>query len=116
MAPGTDWLPLFWKRQGWPVAFGTMALFGLRRAFGLQAEGMVTTGPYRFSRNPQLLGGWLMVLGMLAYQPSLYALGWVLIWALIGHWMITVEEEHLQRLFGEAYQRYRQATPRYLLW
>lgn len=95
-------------------AFGTMIWFGIRRAFGVMVEGIVRRGPYRFTRNPQMIGGWLMVLGVFVYSPSLNNLGWVLIWAIIGHWMVTTEETHLQRVFGEEYERYCEETPRYL--
>ncbi|MEN8172896.1 MAG: isoprenylcysteine carboxylmethyltransferase family protein [Chloroflexota bacterium] len=119
-----DWLPNgTWNRLaalglellGMAWAFGIMFWFGLKRAFGLEVKGLVSTGPYRFTRNPQMLGGWLMVLGVLVYMPSLYNLGWVLIWALIGHWMVTNEEIHLRRVFGEEYEHYSEKTPRYLI-
>jgi protein-S-isoprenylcysteine O-methyltransferase Ste14 len=119
-----DWLPNgTWNRlaalvltaMGMIIAFGTMIWFGLRRAFGLKVRGIVTTGLYRFSRNPQMVGGWLMVLGVFVYLPSLYNLGWVLIWAVIGHWMVAQEEIHLRRMFGEEYQAYCDQTPRYLI-
>ena len=73
-----DW-PWFWKLDsrssvlppiglacialGMALAFGTMSWFGLRRAFGLQVDALIQTGPYRVSRNPQILGGALMVIG-----------------------------------------------------
>jgi protein-S-isoprenylcysteine O-methyltransferase Ste14 len=97
------------------LAFGTMLWFGLRRAFGLKVEGIIKVGPYRFSRNPQMLGGWLMVLGVFLYQPSLYNLGWVLMWVLIGHWMIEQEETHLRRQFGKEFESYCAETPRYII-
>ena len=118
-----DWLPNgTWNRLtalvlvllGMVVAFGTMFWFGLRRAFGLEVKGIIRIGPYRFTRNPQMLGGWLMVLGVLVYLPSVYHLGWLLIWAVIGHWMVTTEETHLRRVFGEEYERYCEETPRYI--
>lgn len=118
-----DWLPNgTWNRLaalvmvilGLGGAFGTMFWFGLPRAFGFQVNKIVRTGPYRYSRNPQMVLGWLAVLGVWVYRPSLYAVGWVLIWALIGHWMISVEEGHLRRVFGQDYQDYCADTPRYL--
>lgn len=117
-----DWLPNgTWNRLvalilvclGMMVAFGTMIWFGLRRAFGLTVKGMVKIGPYRYSRNPQMLGGWMMVFGVFVYQPSLYNLGWVLIWAVIGQWMVINEEIHLRRQYGEEFERYCAETPRY---
>lgn len=41
-------------------------------------------------------------------------LGWVLMYALIGHWMIITEEEHLGRVFGGDYNEYCKEVPRYL--
>jgi protein-S-isoprenylcysteine O-methyltransferase Ste14 len=61
-----------------------------------------------------MLGGWLMVLGVFVYLPSVYNLGWLLIWAVIGHWMVTTEETHLRRVFGEEYEQYCEETPRYI--
>jgi protein-S-isoprenylcysteine O-methyltransferase Ste14 len=118
-----DWLPNgTWNRLlalvlvflGMVVAFSTMIWFGLGCAFGLEVKGIVKTGPYRYSRNPQILGGWIMVLGVFVYRPSLYNLGWVLIWAIIGHWMVTIEEIHLHQQFGEEFENYTAETPRYL--
>ena len=74
------------------LAFGTMGWFGIGRAFGMRVEGLLRSGPYRFSRNPQMVGGWLMVLGVVVYRPSAYAAGWVVIWVLLGHWMITAKK------------------------
>jgi len=117
-----DWMPNgTWNRLaalvlvclGMIVAFGTMIWFGMARAIGSKVEGLVKSGPYRYSRNPQMVGGWLMVVGVFVYQPSLYSLGWMFIWAIIGHWMVTNEEIHLHRQFGEDFNRYCVTTPRY---
>ena len=99
---------------GFVVAFGTMAWFGLRRAFGVQASGLVQSGPYRLSRNPQILGGYLLVLGVALQSPSLYSLGWIILYGIIGHMMIVTEEEYLAREYGTAYERYAEEVPRYL--
>jgi protein-S-isoprenylcysteine O-methyltransferase Ste14 len=55
-----------------------------------------------------------MVFGVFVYLPSFFNLGWVLIWALIGHWMVTNEEIHLRRVFGEEFEDYCEKTPRYI--
>lgn len=39
---------------GFIVAFGTMAWFGIGKAFGLGAEDLTRQGPYKVSRNPQI--------------------------------------------------------------
>ena len=119
-----DWLPNgTWNRLvaivllvvGMVLAFGTMAWFGMGRAFGVQVRGLKRTGVYRFSRYPQMVGGWLMVLGVFFYEPSAYGIGWLILWGFLGHWMVTTEETHLQRVFGDEYNRYVRETPRYLV-
>ncbi|NCF69480.1 MAG: hypothetical protein GWP61_26305 [Chloroflexi bacterium] len=70
---------------GFAVAFGTMFWFGLRRAFGFKSNGLICSGPYRYSRNPQILGGYLLVIGVSLQRPSLYALLWTALYAIIGH-------------------------------
>lgn len=95
-------------------AFGTMLWFGLRRAFGLQVKGLIQGGPYRMTRNPQLVGGSLLVLGTVVLWPSWYAAGWAVLYGVVGHLMVLTEEEHLQKVFGEEYVRYCQRVPRYV--
>lgn len=99
---------------GFVVAFGTMGWFGVQRAFGFQAEGLICTGPYRITRNPQILGGYLLVIGVTVQWPSWYSVIWIGLYGLIGHWMVMTEEEQLQRIFGETYEGYCRQTPRYI--
>lgn len=100
--------------MGFIAAFGTMAWFGMGKAFGVIVEGITTQGPYKISRNPQILGGYLMILGTVLQWPSLYAVVWLVMYGLISHWMVMTEEEHLYRIFGEEYQKYCSEVPRYL--
>lgn len=100
---------------GFLAVFGTMAWFGIGKAFGLNISGLTRQGTYKVSRNPQILGGYLLVIGTAIQWLSLYSLGWVLLYAVIGHWMIITEEEHLLRVFGEEYERYWAEVPRYLI-
>jgi protein-S-isoprenylcysteine O-methyltransferase Ste14 len=99
---------------GLASAFGTMLWFGLRRAFGLQVNALKQTGPYRVTRNPQIVGGSLLVIGSAVLWPSWYALGWVVLYAVVAHMMVFTEEEHLRAVFGQEYERYCQRVPRYL--
>jgi len=101
---------------GFLVAFGTMGWFGMRRAFGIEAKGLISTGPYRFTRNPQILGGYLMVIGVTVQWPSWFSIIWIVLYGVIVHWMVITEEEHLQASLGEEYVRYCHQVPRYLFW
>jgi len=100
---------------GFVFAFGTMAWFGFQRAFGFETQGLIRTGPYRITRNPQILGGYLLVMGTTLQWPSWFAVVWIILYGLIGHWMVLSEEEHLHAIFGEEYRLYCEQTPRYLL-
>lgn len=35
-------------------------------------------------------------------------------YALISHWMVITEEEHLAKVFGDIYEQYCSEVPRYL--
>ena len=100
--------------MGCIVAFGTMAWFGIERAFGLIVGDFITQGPYHYTRNPQVLGGYLLVIGVVLQWPSLQAVVWLVVYGLISHWMVITEEEHLTQVFGEVYLQYCAETPRYL--
>jgi protein-S-isoprenylcysteine O-methyltransferase Ste14 len=54
-------------------------------------------------------------MGTFMQWPSWYAAGWVLMYAVISHWMVITEEEHLQAIFGEEYAAYQKAVPRYIV-
>ena len=99
---------------GMAIAFGTMAWFGLRRAFGLQVDALLQTGAYLYSRNPQIVGGALMVTGVALLWPHWYAVMWLVLYFWISHLMVLTEEEHLAQVFGEEYKAYCAKTPRYL--
>ena len=99
---------------GLASAFGTMFWFGLRRAFGLEVNALKQTGPYRVTRNPQIVGGSLLVIGSAVLWPSWYALGWVVLYAVVAHMMVLTEEEHLQKAYGDEYRQYCQQVPRYI--
>ena len=100
---------------GFLVAFGTMTWFGIGKAFGLNVDGLTKRGPYKISRNPQILGGYFLVIGTALQLPSIYSIGWVLMYAIISHWMVITEEEHLFRVYGEEYEKYCSRVPRYLI-
>ena len=75
---------------------------------------LVTTGIYRFSRNPAFLGFDFMYLGvMLMYFNGLTVL--FTIYAVVMlHLQILQEEKYLSTTFGEEYQAYQKQVLRYL--
>lgn len=91
---------------GLAIVIGTMAWLGLIRSFGQKGRGVESRGPYRMSRNPQLMGGALLVVGYVLLWPSWYAPGWLVLFAAMAHLMILAEEEYLLNVYGEEYARW----------
>jgi len=91
-----------------------MIALGMGDVVGLKVAGLKTSGPYRYTRNPQIVTGSLFYIGYAILWPSWTGLVWVgLFWTML-HIMVLTEEEHLGRTFGEEYKRYYRKTPRYL--
>jgi len=76
---------------------------------------LVTSGLYRFSRNPMYLGQALVLLGAMVYLQNLIALLVVpLFLVYITRLQILPEERALMARFPEAYAQYRHRVPRWL--
>ena len=85
------------------------------RMSGRDEDELVTTGVYRWSRNPQNTGWILTLVGVSLVGASALALVSVALFALVIHvYLVYVEEPHLTRVFGDDYRAYRSRTPRYL--
>ena len=75
----------------------------------------VAGGPYRYVRNPMVLGMFLILIGegMLYRSPAV----WLYAAALAGAgvcFVRCVEEQELERRFGETYRAYRRQVPRWI--
>jgi protein-S-isoprenylcysteine O-methyltransferase Ste14 len=76
---------------------------------------LVTSGPYRRSRNPIYLGVVLILLGEAAFFASLALLAWAAVAALGSHlFVVLYEEPGLHQRFGAEYARYVAEVPRWL--
>ena len=80
-----------------------------------RASSVVTTGIYRWTRNPMYLGFWLL---LLAYAVKLsQPLALLLLPVFIGYmnrFQIIPEEHALERLFGDDYRSYCQRVRRWI--
>ena len=65
---------------------------------------LVTTGIYRFSRNPAFLGFDLMYIGVLLLYGNLLTLSFSLFAMMMLHLQILQEERFLASTFGEPYR------------
>lgn len=85
----------------------------VKRLNFLEHSRLVTEGIYRWSRNPQLVGWTLVLVGLGLLRGS----GMVLLLAGL-FWVsyrlhLPTEEEHLRRVFGDAYEAYQRRTHRH---
>jgi protein-S-isoprenylcysteine O-methyltransferase Ste14 len=79
------------------------------------ATALVTSGIYRFTRNPMYLGLTLLLLGWALFLCSAWALaGPVLFVLYVGRFQIKPEEKILSAKFGAAYSEYVSRVRRWL--
>jgi protein-S-isoprenylcysteine O-methyltransferase Ste14 len=106
------------------IAIGMLLAFSARGIFRGEStttvpfetpSALVTSGPYRFTRNPMYVGLALVYLGVastrLEVWPTL-ALPFVLLY--LNFVVIPVEESRLGATFGEPYAKYQQTVRRWL--
>lgn len=102
------------------LALDAWSLATLRRArttilpWG-RADALVTSGPFRFTRNPIYLGYALETAGLALAMGSWWT--WIFLAAGIHAattLVIAREERHLRARFGEAYDVYRRRTRRWI--
>jgi protein-S-isoprenylcysteine O-methyltransferase Ste14 len=76
---------------------------------------LVTTGPYRFTRNPMYLGFTLLYLSTTVWVNTMWPVLFLPLVLLLMHYGVIIREEaYLERVFGEAYQTYRRRVRRWL--
>ena len=74
---------------------------------------LVTTGIYRYSRNPAFLGFDFMYVGVLLMYGNLLTLGFSIFAMIMLHLQILQEEQYLVNAFGAPYQEYCRHVFRY---
>lgn len=117
--------PIFWLSIPFALAGLLMVLISVR-SFAKEettvnpiapekAGRLVTTGPYRFTRNPMYLGMLLLLVAVaLAIQNTTALGGPLLFMASITFLQIIPEEWVLKENFGSAFAAYRRQTRRWL--
>lgn len=80
------------------------------------SSNLITSGPFAYVRNPLYLGNITMYIGVgimsLAAFPTLTIL--TFIYFLIQYYLIiSLEEEHLLKVYGEEYKQYKNYVPKF---
>ena len=76
---------------------------------------LMTDGPYRFSRNPMLLGIYIYDIGVILWLLSWWALFVFAVEVIFLTIQVRSEEKRLEADFGDQYRTYKQQVPRYFL-
>ena len=75
----------------------------------------VAVGPYRYMRNPMISGVAAMLLGEALFLTSTSLFIWAITFLVINQvYFVLSEEPFLERRFGERYQAYKAAVPRWV--
>lgn len=76
---------------------------------------LVAAGPYRHVRNPMISGVAAMLAGEALIFGSAAIAAWLVIFVIINHiYFVVSEERGLARRFGNSYDAYRAAVPRWI--
>jgi protein-S-isoprenylcysteine O-methyltransferase Ste14 len=111
------------------IALGACLLLWCVRDFYVAGKGtlapwdppkrLVSIGLYRYTRNPMyvavlvILAGWALTLGIATSRtPVAYALFMAVVFHIR---VVAFEEPTLARLYGDEWQRYKSAVPRWLV-
>ncbi len=99
---------------------GIPAFLNMRRAGtspnpATPTRAIVTSGPYRYTRNPIYLSFTVLYLGIATFANALWAMlllpGVVVV---MNRGVIQREEEYLERVFGDEYVQYKSRVRRWL--
>lgn len=107
------------------LALGTLLLLACVREFYVSGRGtlapwsppryLVTSGPYRWSRNPMYIGVVTILVGWWVLWDSRALLSYALVVACVFYVRVRLVEEHwADRQFGAEWQAYRATVPRWI--
>jgi protein-S-isoprenylcysteine O-methyltransferase Ste14 len=93
----------------WLIASAWKVLFA-----SIKAGQLASAGPYARLRHPQYAGFVLIMVGFLLQWPTLATLVMFPILVLVYRRLAIREEREVEARFGEAWERYARATPRFV--
>lgn len=76
---------------------------------------LVTTGAYKYSRNPMFVSAAMIWLGQAMLTGSLLNYAFFIVGCALNHYHVVFEEEkYLKKTFGDKYTHYMKKTARYI--
>ena len=101
------------------LAIHTVYLFFVK-AYGTPApwdppKELVTTGPYKYSRNPMIAGALMVILAEALIFSSYLLLMWFIVFFIANNLYFThYEEPGLEKRFGKDYKNYKKKVRRWI--
>ncbi len=75
---------------------------------------LITIGVFKYSRNPIFLGMVLFMCGIFLVTPNVLILMIILLGFILIEFQVRLEEEFLEKQFGEEYIKYKKEVRRYI--
>jgi protein-S-isoprenylcysteine O-methyltransferase Ste14 len=99
------------------MAWASMLFRKAGTSFQLRGGGsvLVTSGPFRFSRNPMYLGMLIWLIGLAVLLGSLIVFLFPILFFLLANFLvIPLEEKDMERTLGERFIEYKRHVRRWL--
>lgn len=119
--PAILWLAgLVFAVAGLMLMFRTMRLFSVAGGGGTPApwepiRNFIILGPYRYVRNPMLIGVNLFLVAETLLLQSVPIFLWMIAFVILNTIYFALSEEpQLEKRFGEAYADYKRNVPRWI--
>ena len=91
-----------------------LSLAGGSAGMEVPPERIITTGPYRYTRNPMYLGHLIFLAGLAVLFWSPFAVILLVLRAFWFHRRVLRDERRLEKIFGEPYTAYRRRVKRWI--
>lgn len=76
--------------------------------------GLITTGIYKYMRNPTYTGIYVLCTGVWFLNPTFLYSYWILAFFIMMEFQVRCEEEYLESTYGSDYLEYCNRTKRYI--
>ena len=95
------------------LPMGMIEFRSLKRSTGQDISKLITTGIYKWSRNPQFVGWFLMLFGISLAGRSGFAFMLTGVFVIVIYlYTILLAEPYLENLYGEEYRSFKKRTAR----
>ncbi len=97
------------------LPMGMIEFRSLSRSCGQDISKLITTGIYRWSRNPQFIGWFLILLGISLAGRSGFAFVLTGVFVIVIYlYTVLLAEPYLESLYGEEYRSFKLRTARWI--